>query len=98
LREYESLLAGAGLHVVRREDQAPALGKTLSDLRKKLFLLQAAAKAGEVKLGKKGDGHAVAELSLARELVAEGLRLVKQAQSMFEQGLLGYCLLVAEKT
>lgn len=97
LAEYEALLAGAGLRVVRREDQTIALERTLSDVRKKLLLLQLAAKVGEVKLGKNGDAQTLATLSLARQLVAEGLSLTKQAQAMLEQGLLGYCLLIAEK-
>ena len=95
--EYASLMEAAGLSVVRTEDQTGALAKTLSDMRKKLFVLQVGAKAGELKLRKNGDTQALEGLHMAGQLVAEGLRLVKQDQGMVEQGSMGYCLLVAEK-
>ncbi|MFQ6019288.1 MAG: class I SAM-dependent methyltransferase [Dehalococcoidia bacterium] len=97
LAEYESLMGGAGLHIVRTEDHTAALAQTLSGVRKKLLVLQIAAKVGEIKLRKSGDQQGLEAFSLARELVSEGLSLTKRAQSMLQRGALGYCLLIAER-
>ena len=95
--EYGSLLETAGLRLMCVEDQTPALARTISEVRKKLFMLRVAAKAGQIKLGMGGDAEAAAALSLADKLVTEAMDLTKQAQSMVQEGALGYCLLVAEK-
>ena len=95
--EYGELLADAGLRVVRVEDQTPALASTLSDVRKKLFILRLGAKVGQIKLAKSEDPQAAEVLSLADRLVTEAMELTKQAQTMVKEKALGYCLLIAEK-
>ena len=97
LGEYRSLVEAAGLRVTRVEDQTPALAGTLAGARKKLLVLLVAAKVGEIKLRKQEDAPMRETLALAKELLAEGLRLTKQAQSMLQEGMLGYCLLIAER-
>ena len=97
LAEYGSLMEAAGLRLLGSEDHTPALAATLAEVRKKLLVLQVAAKVGEIRLARLGDSEAREAFSLAKELVGEGLQLTKRAQAMVEKGALGYCLLIAEK-